>query len=194
MADQLFLIRHGETEWALAGRHTGLTDIPLTEKGKAEAKLLGARLKSYDFEHILVSPLQRALETCRLAGLAEQAQVDPDLCEWDYGTYEGRTSKEIQAQDPTWNVFTKGAPGGESVEAVCHRADRLLQKIEKTSGDVCLFSSAHFLRLLTTRWLKISPENGRLFILFPASFSLLGYERTNRVIVTWNDTAHLKGG
>jgi broad specificity phosphatase PhoE len=188
---KIILVRHAETEWTVEGRHTGLTDIPLSEKGEIQAKGLKKRLQSLHPQKIFVSPLKRAIGTCKLAGLFDKATIDPDLVEWDYGNYEGLTTEEITAKDPTWTIFTKGAPGGESVADVCQRADRVLKKLELFSGGVVLFSSAHFSRLLTARWLQLPPSEGRLFILYPASISVLGFERENHVIVSWNEIRHV---
>lgn len=183
---KIYLIRHGETEWTLADRHTGLTDIPLTPKGEEEARALKKQLAGHAFKRVLTSPLQRAKKTCELAGFSEQLEIDPDLVEWDYGKYEGKKTDEILKEDPSWNVFDDGAPGGESVADVEKRAFRVLTKIHNTPEDVALFSSGHFLRALTACWLNLSAAEGRLFFLSTASVSILGYERTNPVILLWN--------
>lgn len=191
MKGRLYICRHGETSWTISGRHTGTTDLLLTEKGKEESKALGERLKKCSFEKVFVSPLKRALETCQIAGCFPGAEIDPDLVEWKYGKYEGLTHDEIMAIDPTWNIFLKGGPGGESVQEVCERADRFLKRLARIPGDVCIFSSGHISRLIATRWLNLPPSAGNLFSLFPASFSLLGYERDSRAMITWNDVSHL---
>ena len=180
----LFLIRHGETAWSKNGRHTGLTDIPLTEAGVQEAKNLGKRLKSYTFEKVFASPLKRALDTCTLAGF--HPEVSLDLLEWDYGAYEGFTHDEILKENPHWNLFTQGAPSGESVADVGVRADRVLKMVQGIRGDVALFSSAHILRTIAARWLKLPPASGSLFLLSTASISILGHERSSPVILAWN--------
>ena len=183
---KIFLIRHGDTEWTVTGQHTGTTDLPLTDEGKAQATLLAKRLKGHAFERVFTSPLKRAQETCELSGLARHAENDPDLAEWNYGDYEGLTTDEIWKKDPHWNVFLRGAPGGESTEAVTVRANRLLMKLNTFHGDVALFSHGHFLRALTTRWLKLPIQEGNLFVLSPASLSILGFEREHHVILQWN--------
>jgi broad specificity phosphatase PhoE len=190
MSYTLFLVRHGETPWSLSGQHTGLTDLSLTENGRLQSKALGEHLKCFSFSRVFTSPLKRAVESCQLAGLFDRAEIDASLVEWDYGDYEGLTHAEIMQRDPSWALFLKGAPGGETVEAACRRVDHFLDKLRDASGNICLFSSAHVLRLLTTRWLKISPSEGRLFILSPASLSILGHERINPVITRWNDISH----
>jgi broad specificity phosphatase PhoE len=185
---KIILVRHSETLWSLNGRHTGLTDIPLTEQGEREAKELKERLKKLPFQKVFTSPLKRAVETCKLSGLFDHAVIDPDLVEWNYGDYEGLTHAEIISKNPSWNIFTQGAPGGESVEDVCARADRVLKRLSAFKETCILFSSAHFLRLLATRWLHLPPKDGELFALSPSSISLLGYERENHVILSWNQS------
>ncbi|HTO70086.1 MAG TPA: histidine phosphatase family protein [Myxococcota bacterium] len=182
------LARHGETAWTLTGQHTGRTDLPLTPRGEDAARRLGARLRERSFRRVLTSPLQRALRTCALAGVGEAAEVDPDLVEWDYGKYEGRTSAEIRAEQPNWDLFRDGCPGGESAEQVGARADRVVARLRAADGDVALFSSAHFLRVLTARWLGLAPAAGRYFVLGTASLSTLGYEHDRRepVVARWN--------
>lgn len=183
---KVYLIRHGETEWSLSDQHTGLTDIPLTERGKTQAEGLKERLKNHPFQLILVSPLQRAYKTCELAGFAKEAKIDPDLVEWDYGDYEGKKTADILKENPSWDIFAEGVPGGETVAEIEKRAKRVLKKIKETKGDVALFSSGHFLRVLTACWLGLSGAEGRLFLLSTASISILGYERETPVIVLWN--------
>lgn len=185
---KVYLIRHGETEWARDGKHTGLSDIPLTEKGEEESRNIGKYLKGVGFQKVLVSPLKRAKETCRLAGLFNHAVIEPDLVEWDYGNYEGLTTQEIRKTNPTWSIFSQGAPEGESVADVGARANRVLGHIRSIPGDVAVFSSGHFLRVLAARWLDQPPSFGAHLALFPASISILGYERDYPVIISWNET------
>jgi probable phosphoglycerate mutase len=184
----LYLIRHGETLWSLSGQHTGLTDIPLTAKGREEAEVLKKKLLGHTFEKVICSPLIRAKETCQICGLLPAAQISPDALEWNYGNYEGLTTAQIHLQDPHWTVFTKGGPNGESPTDVEKRAERLIASVSQGSGDVAIFSSAHFLRALAARWLKLPIKNGECFLLSTASLSILGYERENPVIITWNVT------
>ncbi len=186
MKQKIYLIRHAETEWTVLDKHTGLTDIPLTARGEEQAKALKERLKGHSFARVLVSPLQRAFKTCTLAGFSDKAEVDPDLVEWNYGDYEGKKTADILKTDPTWDIFSSGAPGGESVAAVGQRAKRVLKKIQQIQGDVALFSSGHFLRTLTACYLQLTPAEGRLFLLSPASISILGYEREDPVLLLWN--------
>lgn len=188
---RLALVRHGETEWAREGRHTGRTDIPLTDLGCAQAQVLGARLRGRTFVGVLSSSLSRARETCRLAGLDRQAEITDELVEWDYGAYEGRRTAEIREERPGWSIWRDGVPEGESIAHVSARADRILARVRATAGEVVLFSHAHFLRVLTARWLGLSADNGRLFALAPATISILGYEREQPVMVRWNDRCHL---
>jgi len=185
----LYLIRHGETEWALTGQHTGLTDLPLTENGKRQAEALKKRLHRTHFTQVFTSPLHRALDTCQLCGY--EATIDPDLVEWNYGKYEGLTTPQVRKEDPQWNLFLSGAPGGEKPEDVGKRADRFLSKIKKLSGNIAVFSSAHLLRVLTARFLQLSAAEGRCFFLTPASLSILSYEHGTPVIILWNDISHL---
>jgi len=186
----LSLARHGETAWSLSGQHTGLTDIPLTEKGERDALRLGERLREMTFARIFTSPLQRARRTCELAGFGNVAVVDPDLVEWNYGDYEGRTSQEIKAERPDWQLFRDGCPGGESPEQVAARADRVVAKVRAVDGDVLVFSSGHFLRMVGARWLGMEPIWGRCFYLVTASLSQLSDEHALPVIRLWNDTGH----
>ncbi len=186
----LSLARHGETAWSLSGQHTGLTDIPLTEKGERDALRLGERLREMTFARIFTSPLQRARRTCELAGFGNVAVVDSDLVEWNYGDYEGRTSSGIHAERPDWQLFRDGCPGGESPEQVAARADRVVAKVRAVGGDVLVFSSGHFLRMVGARWLGMDPIWGRCFYLVTASLSQLSYEHTLPVVRLWNDTGH----
>ena len=189
-----YLARHGETAWSLSGQHTGRTDLPLTERGERDAVFLGGRLRGTPFAHVFTSPLQRARRTCELAGFGDRAQIDPDLAEWDYGRYEGLRTAEILRQDPGWQLFRDGCPGGEDASDVGARADRVLARVRAVDGDVLLFSSAHFLRVLAARWLGLEPAAGRLFLLGTAALSLLGYEhdRSEPVVRLWNDLRHVE--
>jgi probable phosphoglycerate mutase len=196
MSDHLpvvYLARHGETAWSISGQHTGLTDLPLTERGERNARQLGERLKGLAFAKVFASPLARARRTCELVGFAGAAVVDPDLVEWNYGQYEGRRSDEILSERPDWQLFRDGCPGGESPEQVGDRADRVVSRVRAVEGDVLLFSSGHFLRVLTARWLGLEPAIGRFFMLSTASLSALGYEHnpSQPVIRLWDDTRHV---
>jgi len=186
---ELWLVRHGETEWSLSGAHTGRTDIPLTDAGRAQATAIGRYVANHRFSLVLTSPLERARETCRLAGFGDAAQIDPNLCEWDYGAYEGRTTPEIQTQAPGWSLWRDGPAGGETVEQVAARAEAVIARASDAAGDVALFAHGHLLRILTARWLGLEPSAGRLFALGTASLSTLGYERATRVITRWNLSA-----
>jgi probable phosphoglycerate mutase len=189
----VYLARHGETAWSLSGQHTGLTDLPLTERGERNARSLGERLQGLRFAAILTSPLQRAARTCELAGCGTGAEIDPDLVEWDYGDYEGRRTAEIHAERPAWQLFRDGCPGGESPQQVGNRADRVVRRVRAIRGDVLLFSSGHFLRVLAARWLGLEPAAGKYFLLSTASLSALGYEHdcAQPVIRLWDDTRHV---
>ncbi len=188
-----YLARHGETAWSLSGQHTGLTDLPLTERGQSNARHLGNQLRGRSFAKVFTSPLQRARRTCELAGFDAQAEVDPDLVEWNYGEYEGLRTQEIRAKRPGWKLFRDGCPGGESVSEVGARADRVLGRVRSIQQDVMIFSSGHFLRVLAARWLGFEPQAGEHFLLSTASLSALGYEDdlTRPVIKFWNDLHHL---
>ena len=191
----LYLARHGETAWSLSGQHTGLTDLPLTENGERNARRLGERLKGLTFAKVWTSPLQRAARTCELAGFGAVAEVDRDLVEWDYGQYEGRRSAEIRAERSDWQLFRDGCPGGESPGQVSERADRVVRLVRAVSGNVLLFSSGHFIRVLATRWLGLEPTaNCRFFMLSTASLSAMGYEHdfSRPVIRLWNETRHVE--
>jgi broad specificity phosphatase PhoE len=189
----VYLARHGETAWSLTGQHTGLTDLPLTERGERNARSLKERLIGLKFAKVFTSPLQRAARTCELAGFGDVAETDRDLLEWNYGDYEGRRSDEIHATRPDWRLFRDGCPGGESPEQVGARADSALKRVQEVGGDVLLFSSGHFLRVLASRWLGLEPAAGRYLLLSTASLSVLGYEhdRSQPVIQLWNDTRHV---
>jgi probable phosphoglycerate mutase len=181
------LVRHGETEWSRSGKHTGRTDVPLTEHGRAQAQAVGEALRGRDFALVLTSPLERARETCRLAGFDDQAQTRDELMEWDYGAYEGRTTPEVREERPGWTLWRDGVPGGETIEQVAERVDRVIEEIRGTDGDAVLFAHGHVLRVLTARWLGLEPHAGRLFALDPATLSALGYERETPVIRVWNE-------
>ena len=189
----IYLARHGETEWTLSGQHTGLTDLPLTENGETEGLLLRARLAGIKPEKVYTSPLIRASRTCELAGFKDIAEVDPDLVEWDYGDYEGRTSAEIRAAQPDWWLFRDGCPGGESPSQVVARADCVIARVRAIEGDVLLFSSGHLLRVLAARWLGLEATGAALLLLGTASLSALGYEhnRDEPALRLWNETRHV---
>jgi broad specificity phosphatase PhoE len=184
---EIWLIRHGETEWSLSGRHTGRTDVPLTPHGVRQAELLGRRIAGKRFALVLTSPLARARETCRLAGFAGGAEVDADLAEWDYGDLEGRTGAEIRAEVPDWTIWTGAVPGGETAAQVGARADRAIDRARREDGDVALFAHGHLLRVLAARWLGLAPAAGRYFALDTASVSVLAHEGEEPVIRSWNE-------
>ena len=190
----LYLARHGETAWSLSGQHTGLTDLPLTPNGERNARRLADRLKGITFAKVFTSPLQRATRTCELAGFGTLAEADPDLVEWNYGQYEGLRSAEILAKRPDWQLFRDGAPGGESPAQVGERANRVVQRVRGFQGDVLLFSSGHFIRVIADRWLGQDPGYvGRYVLLSTASLSAVGYEHSlsQPVIRFWNDDHHI---
>ena len=188
-----YLARHGATAWNLTGQHMGVIDLPLTERGERNARQLGERLRGLTFAKVFTSPLQRASRTCELAGFKAAALVDPDLIEWNWGDYEGKTTEEILKEWPGWQMFRDGCPGGESAEQVGARADRVVSRVRAIEGNVLLFSSGHFLRVLAARWLGLGPEAGEFFLQSTARLSALGYEgsRSQPVIRLWNDTCHL---
>ncbi len=183
---QLWLIRHGETEWSLSGAHTSKTDIPLTERGKERAARIRDYLAHRTFTLVLTSPMQRARETCRIAGYGDVAQIDDNLREWDYGVYEGRTTAEIRKDQPDWSIWDAPPPQGEPVEHVAERAQQLIDRAGKIGGDIALFAHAHVLRILAATWLGLPPRAGSLLALGTGSVSTLGFERETRVISTWN--------
>jgi len=190
----VYLARHGETAWRLSGQHTGATDLPLTELGEHTARRLGERLQGLTFAKVFTSPLERARKTCELAGFGLVAEIDLDLVEWDYGAYEGRRGADIRAERPGWNLFTDGCPGGETPRQVSVRADRVVRRVRAIAGNVLLFTSGHFIRVLASRWLGIEPTaTSRYFMLSTASLSALGYENdlSRPVIRFWNDTRHV---
>ena len=191
----VYLARHGETAWSLTGQHTGLTDLPLTERGERNARQLGERLRGLTFARVYTSPLQRAARTCELAGFGAVAEVDPDLVEWDYGQYEGCRTAAIRVKHPGWLLFRDGCPGGESPAQASARADRVVHRLRAVQGDVLLFSSGHFMRVLVTRWIDLEvTANARRFMLSTASLSAVGYEneRSRPVIRLWNGTNHVR--
>ena len=186
MAGELWLIRHGETAWSLSGAHTGRTDLPLTAEGERKAVAVGAKLAGHSFALVLTSPLERARRTCELAGFGAVAQMEPNLSEWDYGAYEGRTTDDIHRDRPGWSLFRDGVPGGETIEQVAVRARAVIERALHAGGDVALFAHGHILRILTACWLEMTPDSARFFFLGTAGISTLGYERETRVIVRWN--------
>jgi broad specificity phosphatase PhoE len=190
----VYIARHGDTAWTLSGQHTGLTDLPLTPSGEHNARRLRERLKGMTFSKVFTSPLQRAKRTCELAGFGSVAETDPDLVEWNYGEYEGLTSAEIHGRHPDWQLFRDGCPGGESPAQIGERADRVVQRVRTITGNVLLFSSGHFIRVLAARWLALGPGSaGKYFLLSTASLSALGYEHnlSQPVIRLWNDDHHV---
>ena len=191
----VYLARHGETAWSISGQHTGLTDLPLTERGERNARRLGERLRGLAFAKVLTSPLQRAARTCEFAGFGRIAQVERDLLEWNYGNYEGRRSVEIHAERPDWKLFRDGCPGGETPGQVGARADRVVRQLRTLQGDVLLFSSGHFLRVLAARWLGLEPAAGSFFLLSTASLNALSYEHnlSEPAIRLWDDDRHVGG-
>lgn len=187
---RIHLIRHGETEWSLGGRHTSRTDLPLTAAGEARASALGefldGLLEGRPLSLVLTSPMQRALRTCELAGLLDRAERTEDLREWDYGDYEGRTTPEIRVARPGWTIFHDGVPGGETAEDVAARVRRVIDRADKADGDVAIFGHGHSLRVLTAVWLRLAPEDGERFLLDAGAVSTLGYEHETRVVAGWN--------
>ncbi|MDE1992405.1 MAG: histidine phosphatase family protein [Rhizobiaceae bacterium] len=185
---EIYLVRHGQTEWSLSGRHTGRTDIPLTPAGEEAARKVADRLPVIDFAAVWSSPSQRAKNTCGLAGFGDVRIVKDDLAEWNYGAYEGVTTKEILAQRPGWQLFRDGCPNGETAADVGARADRIIAELREVNGPILIFSSSHFLRVFGARWLGLPPEDGTRFILDTTSISVLGYEHdlTEPVIRRWN--------
>lgn len=183
---EILLVRHGETEWSLSGQHTGRTDIPLTEKGRLAARRLEPLLAGRSFALVLSSPLQRARETCQLAGLGTQAEMDPDLLEWDYGAYEGLTPRQIRAERPTWMIFADGCPGGETPSQIGERVDRVIARARGATGNVALFAHGHILRVLAARWLGLTPSAGSHFMLSTATVSVLSTYHSVAAIKHWN--------
>jgi broad specificity phosphatase PhoE len=191
----IYIARHGETAWTLTGQHTGLTDLPLTTQGEHNAHLLGDRLRGLVFAKVFTSPLQRAHCTCALAGFGAVAEVDSDLVEWNYGAYEGLRTADIRRERPDWQLFRDGCPGGESPAQVRARAENVVRRVRAVRGDVLIFSSGHFIRVLAARWIGLEPSvHSMSFLLSTASLSAVGYEHeiSNPVIRLWNDTHHVR--
>jgi probable phosphoglycerate mutase len=190
---RLFLARHGDTAWTDSRQRTGRTDLPLNESGVERARHLGERLRRFSFARVFTSPLQRASKTCALAGFGKVAEVDPDLVEWDYGRFEGKTTREVLKERPGWEMFRDGCPDGESSQDVAARADRFIARVHGIAGDVLAFSSAHIIRMIAARWLGLSPSAGRYFFCRPASVGVLGFEHNSReepIIGLWNFVTH----
>ncbi len=185
---EAWLVRHGETEWSRSGRHTGRSDVELTDLGRAQARQLGARLADQPFVRILSSPMRRALDTARLAGFEARLEVDVDLCEWNYGSYEGITTPQIRETVPGWTVWTHAIPGGETRAEIANRVDRVVGRIRGSDGDVAIFAHGHVLRVLAARWLGLEAADGRLLALHTATISVLGWERETPVLERWNET------
>jgi len=190
---KIYLARHGETEWSITGQHTGLTDLPLTAQGERNARALGARLKDLCVATVLTSPLQRARRTCELAGLGMNAQVDPDLGEWNYGDYEGRRTADIRMEHPGWSLFRDGCPHGESVRDVAARADRVIARLRATKGDVLVFGHGHCLSVIGARWVGLPVVKACVLLLTTGSLSIVGYDHTAEepVVRLWNDDRHV---
>jgi len=190
---EIYLARHGETAWTISHQHTGRADIPLTERGERNARSLGERLRGMKFTKVFTSPLERSRRTAELAGFGEVAQPEPDLMEWDYGRYDGKTTAEIRQENPEWSLFRDGCAGGESVAAVECRADRVVARLRPIGGPVLLFGHGHFFRVMAARWLGLTAGDGRLYYLSTASLSVIGYEhsRDEPVIRLWNDDRHV---
>jgi probable phosphoglycerate mutase len=191
----VYAARHGETEWSLSGQHTGVSDIPLTVHGESDALKLGERLRTLTIAKVFTSPLQRARRTCELAGFGDQAEVLPELIEWNYGDYEGVKTHDIHKERPGWDLFRDGCPNGEAAPQVGARADQVIAKIRAVDGNVLVFSSSHILRVLAARWIGLPPNGGSHFVLSTTALSVFGYEHENMaepVIRVWNDVAHLK--
>ena len=188
---RIWLIRHGETEWSLSGQHTGSTDIPLTDIGAERARLLKGHMENHQFNAVLTSPLQRAQETCRLAGYGDHAEITDDLLEWDYGQYEGKTTAEIQETVPGWSLWTHPCPGGETGEQVATRVQRVIDRAIDIGGDVACFAHGHVLRVLIATWLEMNPQSAKYFALGTASLTILGHEHDYRVLRVLNEQWHL---
>jgi broad specificity phosphatase PhoE len=188
---EIWLFRHGETEWSRSGQHTGRTDLPLTEEGRQRAEALGRHLAGRPFALVLSSPLVRALDTCRLAGYGDRVQLTDDLLEWDYGAYEGRRTVDIQKERPGWLLWKDGVPGGETAEQVGARARKVIERADAVEGDVAMFSHGHMLRVLGACWIGLAPVAGQRLALGTAALCRLGYEHDYRVIQAWNQNSHL---
>ena len=185
-AEEVFLVRHGQTAWSVSGQHTGLTDLPLTPEGRAAAKRLAPRLAGIDFALVLASPLERARSTCELAGLGGRMQTDPDLAEWNYGAYEGLTPEEVHRSAPEWMIFTDGCPKGESADQVGARVDRVIGRVRAAGGAVALFAHGHVFRVFVARWIGLPATHGRHFLLDTSTLSVLGYYRGHPAVRCWN--------
>jgi probable phosphoglycerate mutase len=185
-AQKVYVVRHGETEWSLSGQHTGVTDIPLTENGRAVARRLKPILAEPSFALVLTSPLSRARETCELAGLGARAELEPDLKEWNYGEYEGLTPKQIHDKKPGWMIFRDGCPGGEAPAQIGARVDRVIARVRAAPGDVALFAHGHVFRVLVARWIGLPPGGGQHFLLDTATLNVLGYYRDSPAVKIWN--------
>jgi probable phosphoglycerate mutase len=186
---KLFLARHGDTAWTDSHQHTGRTDLPLNERGEAHARQLGERLRGFSFVRVFTSPLKRASTTCELAGFGSAVEVDADLIEWDYGSLEGKLTKDVLKENPGWELFHDGCPGGESAEEVAARADRFIARVRGIPGDVLAFSSGHIIRMIAARWTGLTPAAGRVFFCRPASVGVLGFEHESieqPIIRLWN--------
>jgi probable phosphoglycerate mutase len=186
VTSNLFLLRHGATEWSLSGQHTGRTDIPLLDQGREQAKAAGQLLEGHPFAQVLASPLQRAWETCALAGFGAEAESEPDLMEWDYGALEGLTSAQIRENHPGWTIWTGAVDGGERAADVGRRVDRVIERARSAQGDTLCVAHGHVLRVLTARWLGLPPVGGRMFALNAGAVSVLGYEHGTPVVTLWN--------
>jgi broad specificity phosphatase PhoE len=182
----IVLVRHGETDWSLSGQHTSRTDLDLTERGRERALAVGRELAGRPFERVVMSPLLRARETCRLAGFGERAEIVDELREWDYGEYEGLTTPQIREENPSWNLWRDGCPGGETPEQVAQRADRVLQRLGEASGGVLVFAHGHILRVLAARWIELPVAGGARLALSAGAISELGFERETQVVSRWN--------
>jgi len=190
---QIWIVRHSDTQWSLSGRHTGRTDVPLTEAGATKADQLAPQLAGVKFDLVLSSPLSRGMETARRAGFADRAQPDPDLLEWDYGKYEGQTSMQINAMHPNWDLWRDGCPGGESIDRVAQRARLVIDRCLAGTGNALLFSHGHFSRMIAAMWLELPAARGRSFGLKAGSISVLGFEHENRVIWQWDRVDSFEG-
>ncbi len=182
-------VRHGTTDWSLTRRHTGRSDIPLLPEGRAQATEVGVRLEGHSFSLVLTSPLERARQTCELAGFGDVAQICDDLAEWDYGEMEGRTTEEVRLDRPGWDIWIDGVEEGEALQDVALRAERVVNLVRDESGDVLCFAHAHILRIIAATWMGLEARSGRSFSLEPASLSVLGWERDTPVVLCWNDSA-----
>jgi broad specificity phosphatase PhoE len=188
----VFVVRHGQTAWSAVGRHTGRTDLPLTPTGRQQGEALGKLLADRSFDLVLTSPLERARVTCELAGFGDRAEIEPDLAEWDYGEFEGQTTKEIRQRIPGWSIWTHPLQEGESLDDLAIRADRVIARVRKMDGDVALFGHSHALRALTARWLGLAPVVGSGFILETAAIGVLGWDREFPAVVRWNALCDLR--